>query len=233
MSHISQDSSSQEFSQTPFWGKSPHILTEQATEWYPRGDMSSARQWNALTRGCIYISVLIAVYRRSTIPLLYGAILLLAIYLVYQVTKGNPIFKGPTPKPTHKWQHPTPALPRRKRRKTTQWKAPTRDNPFMNTLPMSMDEDPEAELADPERSYDDIQKHAEEAFSQGLYRDFSDVFGKASSQRQFYTLPNTAKANRQDEFAHWLYGGGTSPPPAPFRVFNAKAFQPGYLRGDA
>lgn len=41
-----------------------------------------------------------------------------------------------------------------------------------------------------------------------LFRDVGDIYGKMSSERQFYTVPSTTIPNEQTEFGHWLYNRG-------------------------
>jgi hypothetical protein len=87
---------------------------------------------------------------------------------------------------------------------------PTIDNPFMNVTMkdyMNFDENgsvvnrpPACDPNDPE-----IKKMMDNTFSNNLYRDVSDVFGKQSSQRNYFTMPWTTIPNKQDEFARWLY----------------------------
>lgn len=87
---------------------------------------------------------------------------------------------------------------------------PTVDNPFMNvTMKDYMNFDskgyvvnrpPACDPRDPE-----VKKLIDEKFSNNLYRDVSDVFGKKSSQRNYFTMPWTTIPNKQDEFARWLY----------------------------
>lgn len=87
---------------------------------------------------------------------------------------------------------------------------PTVDNPFMNVTMkdyMNFDEKgfvvnrpPACDPNDPE-----IKKMMDETFSNNLYKDVSDVFGKNNSQRNYFTMPWTTIPNKQDEFARWLY----------------------------
>lgn len=87
---------------------------------------------------------------------------------------------------------------------------PTLDNPFMNVTMkdyMNFDEKgfvvnrpPACDPNDPE-----IKKKMDDAFSNNLYKDVSDVFGKTNSQRNYFTMPWTTIPNKQDEFARWLY----------------------------
>ena len=41
--------------------------------------------------------------------------------------------------------------------------------------------------------------------AKNLYQDTGDVFNKESSQRQYYTTPNTTAPNAQTAFAKWAY----------------------------
>jgi hypothetical protein len=75
---------------------------------------------------------------------------------------------------------------------------PTADNPFMNNLLTDDPDRPEAcRLATDE---------ADAKWRQGLYQDFDKIYSNHSSERQFYTTPNTTNPNKQKEFAQWLYG---------------------------
>ena len=87
---------------------------------------------------------------------------------------------------------------------------PTIDNPFMNVTMkdyMNFDQNgsvvnrpPACDPNDPE-----VKKLVDESFNNNLYRDVGDVFGKMSSQRNYFTMPWTTIPNKQDEFARWLY----------------------------
>jgi hypothetical protein len=87
---------------------------------------------------------------------------------------------------------------------------PTIDNPFMNvTMKDYMNFDKNGNIVNRPPACDpndpEIKKNMDETFSNNLYRDVSDVFGKKSSQRNYFTMPSTTIPNKQDEFARWLY----------------------------
>jgi hypothetical protein len=79
---------------------------------------------------------------------------------------------------------------------------PTIDNPFMNPPITDFNTDaPAACNSDDENIKNSITK----SFNNNLYMDIDDAFDKMNSQRQFYTVPNTAIPNNQGDFANWLY----------------------------
>ena len=82
---------------------------------------------------------------------------------------------------------------------------PTKDNPFMNTPFFDVAAD--KELPQSCTSYDNkgIQRKIEKEFDKGLYRNYTDIFGKENSQRQFFTVPGRQGVPDQSAFAHWLY----------------------------
>ena len=53
---------------------------------------------------------------------------------------------------------------------------------------------------------DQIADDMRVSFNHGLFRDIGDLWERENSQRQFYTMPNTAIPNNQKEVAMWLYG---------------------------
>lgn len=86
---------------------------------------------------------------------------------------------------------------------------PTVDNPFMNALVSDyanpVEKAPACSIEDPK-----VKATIERKFDERLFRDVSDIFGKMSSQREFYTMPSTTIPNDQTGFAEWLYGRGMS-----------------------
>lgn len=85
---------------------------------------------------------------------------------------------------------------------------PTRDNPMMNTIITDFN-NPDVPPAACNADDNDISDEARVTFNQDLFRDVDDLWEKKNSQRQFYTVPNTAVPNNQKEFAMWLYGTGS------------------------
>lgn len=80
---------------------------------------------------------------------------------------------------------------------------PTPDNPMMNPSVEDFGTfNPPAACNSEDK---DIQDSIKVNFNHNLFRDVDDVWERANSQRQFYTMPNTAVPNNQTEFAHWLY----------------------------
>lgn len=80
---------------------------------------------------------------------------------------------------------------------------PTEDNPLMNTPAVNygLEDEPVACNSND----DDINESIRVNFNHELFRDVDELWDKKNSQRQFYTMPNTAIPNNQTEFARWLY----------------------------
>jgi len=81
---------------------------------------------------------------------------------------------------------------------------PTNENPFMNPditefnngdIPISCN-----------ASDDEIRDDIMVKFNHDLFRDVDELWERANSQRQFYTMPNSSTPNNQVEFAKWLWG---------------------------
>lgn len=80
---------------------------------------------------------------------------------------------------------------------------PTNDNPLMNipTVDYGKANQPVPCNADDDNVNDLINVN----FNHELFRDVDELWDKKNSQRQFYTLPNNAIPNMQNELANWLY----------------------------
>jgi len=82
-------------------------------------------------------------------------------------------------------------------------KIPTKDNPLMNTNITDYNEGNPPVACN---SYDeDINEEININFNHDLFRNIDELWEKGNSQRQFYTMPNTAVPNNQKDFAEWLY----------------------------
>ena len=83
---------------------------------------------------------------------------------------------------------------------------PTFNNPMMNpsVLDFGVDNSPVACNSDD----DNIKETIKINFNRDLFRDVDELWEKANSQRQFYTMPNTAIPNNQTEFGKWCFTGG-------------------------
>jgi len=80
---------------------------------------------------------------------------------------------------------------------------PSVDNPFMNP---SVADFNNGDVPVACNSFDeDINDNMIVNFNDNLFRDVDEVWERENSQRQFYTVPNTAVPNQQTEFANWLY----------------------------
>lgn len=88
--------------------------------------------------------------------------------------------------------------------------SPTLDNPFMNaTMKDYMNFDADGSIVDRPPACDSsdptVKNEIETNFNNNLFRDTNDVFGKSSSQRQFFTMPYTTIPNDRESFQQWLY----------------------------
>ena len=83
----------------------------------------------------------------------------------------------------------------------------TVDNPFMNPMWGDAADRPAACNVLDKR----VQTKIEENFNARLFRDVGDIWGRMSSQREFYTMPSTTVPNNAIAFAEWCYGASFRP----------------------
>lgn len=80
---------------------------------------------------------------------------------------------------------------------------PTAQNPMGNFLMNEYEERPDRPPGcDPET----VRGGIDEAFYRGLYRDETDIYENANSQRQFYRMPVSTVCNDQRAFGEFCFG---------------------------
>lgn len=181
----------------PFWKDDPKILLNEnfISNFFPKKHQNISEQLNALMRLSLYSGVLISLYKRNlsylSIPLAFGVV---SIFL-YNNPKLIEKFMEMGIKENFELAE---FVPPEKKVKDQKCIKPTLDNPFMNpTLEESVvRETPACDITEPE-----IKEDVADKFRNNLFRDTSDLCGKMSSQRQFYSIPN----NDTISFANWLY----------------------------
>lgn len=151
-----------------------------------------AEQLNAVMRFSIYLGILLSLFHRSLLPLIYIS----AVSMVLTVALNY-----------HDNQKESKVNEMMEKLNVVRddfgefCSAPTKANPFMNVLPTDFPNRPQAcDVTQPE-----IQKVMEQSFADKLYRNSDDIYGRETSSRQFYTMPVSTIPNKQVEFAEWLY----------------------------
>jgi len=192
---------------SPFWYNNPKILVEQnyLFEIFPVKEYDMVRKLNAIMRFSIYYTIIVYLYNKNTnifaIPLIVGII----TYFIFKnnssiqkenimnnLKNDNTLYEE-IPLDVSTLSH------------NVGCQIPTKDNPFMNTPYFDIAAD--KGLPKSCTSYDNkgIQRKIETEFDKGLYKNYTDIFGKENSQRQFFSIPYREGVPDQPAFAHWLY----------------------------
>ena len=187
---------------TPFWFNQPNILydTNYLFEIFPVKEYDTIRKLNAVLRFSIYYSIISYLYNRDTNMFAIPIITAVVTYLIWKNNKEiqtdsfkTNLMNDIIPTPGQVQEH------------NIGCQLPTKDNPFMNTpfFDVAADKD----LSKSCTSYDNkgVQRKIEKEFDKGLYKNYTDIFGKENSQRQFFSVPGREGVPDQSAFAHWLY----------------------------
>jgi hypothetical protein len=188
---------------TPFWYNKPTILFERKYlfEIFPIKEFDTVRKLNAIMRFCIYYTIIVYLYNKNTnilaVPLIVG----LVSYFIFK--NNTSIQKGSV---TDKLKNDNvPVDVSIEQSHNVGCQLPTKDNPFMNTpyFDIAADKEPTKSCT----SYDNkgVQRQIEKEFDKGLYKNYTDIFGKENSQRQFFSVPYREGVPDQSAFANWLY----------------------------
>lgn len=192
---------------SPFWYNNPKILVEQnyLFEIFPVKEYDMVRKLNAIMRFSIYYTIIVYLYNKNTnifaIPLIVGIVTYFIFKNNSSIQKEN-IMNNLKNDNTLYEEIPVDVSTLSH---NVGCQIPTKDNPFMNTpyFDIAADKD----LPKSCTSYDNkgIQRKIETEFDKGLYKNYTDIFGKENSQRQFFSIPYREGVPDQPAFAHWLY----------------------------
>ena len=184
---------------TPFWFNQIDILYDKnyLLEIFPVKEYDLIRKLNAVFRFSIYYSLIVYFYNKNTNMFAVPIITALVTYAIWykhkdiQLSNMENQLKNDVPVTADPYNY--------------NCNLPTRNNPFMN--PSFMDVSADKPLPKACSSYDNkgIQRRMETNFNKGLYRNYTDIFGKENSQRQFFTVPGREGIPDQSAFAKWLY----------------------------
>jgi hypothetical protein len=172
------------------WYKNFDVLfqKDRLTEFIPVNLQTIEEKMNAIVRFGLYISILLALYKRDKQKLLIFPIFLLLTFLIYKnYTKTTENFEKTEQKPVK----------------------PTLNNPMMNTLMTDYVDNPNKKQAPKyfmdTKEAESLRNDIKEKLNHDLYLGIDDVYEKNNSQRQFYTTPNTTIPSDQDAYLKFMY----------------------------
>lgn len=213
----------------PFWYDNITILwnNDRLTEFFPSPDQTLEEKFNSLVRLSFYCFIILYFYKNDSryVYLPFGVMML--TYYIYnnrdkesfdsleEKKQAESKISNEPQNNERAFDNKSQIIPQPKKveenTKVKECTQPTIDNPFMNvTMKDYLNIDPNTKKTfDRPPACDsndlEIKKKIDESFSNNLFKDVNDIFGKMNSQRQFYTMPSTTIPNGQMEFAKWLY----------------------------
>lgn len=162
----------------------------------PMQNMTLEEKLNSLVRFFLYLGIFLALVKHDGRYLFFGIVAGLVSIAVYEMERKQ---KATVEKFLEKNQIDVV--------NQTVCARSTVDNPFMNPsvfdLGHNADRPPACDIDHPK-----VQDAIDKNFNARLFKDVGDLYGKMSSQREFYTVPSTTIPNDQTSFAEWLYGKG-------------------------
>jgi hypothetical protein len=171
---------------------------ERKFAFLPLHTMTFEAKINAIVRFCIYLGVILALVQMDSRYLLFGIVAMTLSYPFYEFDKKDRV--------------KAEAFLKSNDIDIIDNKVCTRstiENPFMNPSVVDIvykPNRPEAcDITKPE-----IKTVVDQNFSERVFKDATDIWGKNYAAREFYTMPSTTIPNKQGEFAEWLYGTGAT-----------------------
>lgn len=165
-----------------YWYTNPRILIDKYAQVIPYKNLSRVDKINAIARLAIYLFLFIMVGKINKKWLSVPIIILLITCFIGVSERFTSTDKEVDPEACTK---------------------PTSSNPFMNFTYGDL-------VTVPDRlgacTYDASKKEMRKEFNKHTHIDTSDIWGRHTSDRQFYTMPNTNIVNDQTGFAKWIFG---------------------------
>ena len=179
-----------------FWFLDPTNLftKDNAKQFVPMPNMTTAEGLNAVVRFAVYAGVLLYVVTHNTNYILLIPAVMGLSYILYTLfpngKKLEAFLNG----------------------KTEHFTMPTPDNPFMNVLLTDIGDNPDRADAAPVSSKA-VRVEIAKAFqhTNDIFMDTSDMFDQAQAMRTFHTIQSAQVPNDQDGFLAWLSKGSDAP----------------------
>ena len=172
------------------WYKDLRILyiNNNYIKFFPTANMNNIEKLNSIVRTSIIISTILILYTGNINFIFLAIFVLLLTYLIHSNNTNISNYNNYT-------------------EKKVEYVLPTVDNPFMNITLNDYIENPNREALIKKNNYKNpkLDNLINKSFNFNLYKDFSDIFNKNNSQRQFYTTPVTTIPNNQKSLGNWLY----------------------------
>jgi len=175
---------------TELWINKPSILLNNLNQFFISEDLNDNENKNAIVRFAIYFGLLIILFNQNKQWLLLSLIIIF-ISLFYNKNSINILLNT-------KIKELFTSSPN-----LDSCYKPTKDNPFMNYTIGDLIDTPLRESA---CNYSDVKNDVKKEFKKHIFTDSYDIWGKNTSDRNFYTLPNTNIVNDQTGFAKWCFG---------------------------
>ena len=200
------------------WWENPKILIDPNSilEIFPKQEMTYNQKINAFTRLVIIFISLYVILTGNYKLLILVVFIFIVIYIYFSndITHSNKDIKinkinnytSDKSKETYKRSIKDVSKPESKKI-SYKYVKPSDNNPFMNRLPFEKKTnlDKITILKKNTNSFKNTQNKINDKFTDGLYKDITDIYGNENSQRQFYTVSNTDIVSEQGKFAEWLY----------------------------
>jgi hypothetical protein len=171
----------------------------------PLVDMNFDEKINAITRFCIYLSIILIVFTGNLNYLYIPLSVILLFYLVHIFKPNNSnkeTFEDDIYKPLVTDSAEQITIETNKE-DLSSCRKPTDDNPLMNMQITDYTEGDNRRACNVNN--DKISKTIDKNFDDKLYLNTEVVYNTKFNQRDFYTMPNTRPSNDQGAFANWLY----------------------------
>lgn len=184
------------------WYKDPEkffLNIENAIKFIPDSNMTLNEQLNAAFRFAVYFSIVVTIVRQDIRVMFFAVFVAIFTYFIaFTEEQKNAVREGMLQQSNIKYNRQKQAC-----------MMPNKENPYMNILISDYanfpDRPPACNIANKE-----VKQAVKKFVLDDVYQDVEDVFGRNSSDRQFYTNPITTIPNAQSEFGHWLYNNGTT-----------------------
>ena len=191
-----------------FWANNLSILFEKEylTDFFPDIKMTLEEKLNAIVRLSLYITLVLFVFNKDPTNIYYAIITMALTYFVYhnnnkETYGGNNIMNSKQMNDNSLTNFKSQE--QLKPFKNTKQIESTYHNPYANILLSEYGNGSRQNNIDmnSKESMDKVRNN----FSNNLYRDANDIFGKNNSQRQFMMNPIQTIPNNQNDFARWCY----------------------------